>query len=560
MRTKWFVLLTILILLGNLTSMDYTEANTFRGNLHRSGVYDSTVPENNSLLWSFETGDPIESSVAVADNRVYFGSENGKVYCLDAFTGDDIWNFSTNNEVDSTPAVVDGVVYVGSADKRLYAIDAETGDELWNHSLSSPLAPILSSPAVTHDKIFFGSQDRNLYAINATTHELEWSFPTGNDIWSSPAVDWPYVYIGSVDGKVYCVWANNGTQKWAFDTNVEPSYDYEIYSTPVIANGSLYIGACEYNTAGEIFKINASTGEKIWSFFPPGLSRTSEVYSSAAVHDGRVFIHTWRKDTGGGFLYALPEIDPNASGFIEQDEIIWAFQTYDFEGGSSPAVADGKVLVGSTNGRLYCVNETNGEELWNLTTGGDIVSSPTVDNGVVYICSRDGSIYAVGGTGSADLEIQIIPEFPSIKSNRIMGITFLVTYGDEPIEGAFITVEVSEGDLSQQGASTFPDGTQRIKYTAPEVKENLTVTIHASVTKFGYPEGESSVQFIVEPSSSYGKVGSSSMFSLSKYWPYIAAIVALIAFNAVIIFYRVRKGKGKENKVENESEKEEVLE
>ena len=105
-------------------------ANMFRGDLLHTGVYESSAPENNSLLWSFDTGDSIESSPVVVGNRVYFGSENGYVYCLDASSGNEIWNFTTNNEVDSTPAVVDGVVYVGSSDRKLYAIDANTGVKL----------------------------------------------------------------------------------------------------------------------------------------------------------------------------------------------------------------------------------------------------------------------------------------------------------------------------------------------------------------------------------------------------------------------------------------------
>jgi len=33
--------------------------------------------------------------------------------------------------VDSSPAVVDGVVYFGSNDGKFYALDANTGHELW---------------------------------------------------------------------------------------------------------------------------------------------------------------------------------------------------------------------------------------------------------------------------------------------------------------------------------------------------------------------------------------------------------------------------------------------
>jgi hypothetical protein len=138
-----------------------------------------------------------------------------------------------------------------------------------------------------------------------------------------------------------------------------------------------------------------------------------------------------------------------------------------------------------------------------------------------------------------------------------MGISFLVTHRGNPVEGAFVTVDVSEGNLSQYGASTFPDGTQRVKYTAPLVYENLTVSAHATATKFGFPEGESTVQFNVVSSSDSQKVSSQSTFSLTKYWIYIVLILVLILINIIIIVIRIKKRNKKS--MENSSDSNEAL-
>ncbi|UCE39396.1 MAG: PQQ-binding-like beta-propeller repeat protein [Thermoplasmata archaeon] len=552
MNKKLYVLsISFILILGTFSCIEVenTDGFMFRGDLYRSGVYESKVPNNNTLLWSFDTGIyRVQSSPVVVDGRIFFGSDDNNVYCLDALTGDEIWNFSTEGAVGSTPAVVDGVVYVGSADRNLYAIDAVSKEKLWNYTYASSPAQITSSPAVVNNMIFFASDDNNFYALNiskASTPELEWVFPTGNgfppsEYQSSPAVLWPYVYFGSIDGNLYCVWANNGTQKWAF----EMEDGLEIYTTPTIYNGSIYIGGADYKINGALYCLDAQTGEEKWRFLPPGEGRFSEVYSSAAVHDDIVFIHAWHKTPGPeeerGTVFAIRG-DLNGDGNITNNEIKWSFITWDDEGGSSPTVADGKVLVGSTNKKLYCIDEYTGEELWNLTTGGQIVASPTVAYGIVYITSEDGTLYAIGGDEPAYLEVEIIPEFPSIKSNRVMGISFNVTYRGFPIEGAFINFEVDLGNLSQSGASTFEDGSQRIKYNAPEVSENTTVTVHAKVTKPGYPEGNSTASFVVEPPTSYKQIKSSSMFSLSKYWLYLVAIFVLVVINVVIMYYAKRK-------------------
>ena len=42
------------------------------------------------------------------------------------------------------------------------------------------------------------------------------------------------------------------------------------------------------------------------------------------------------------------------------------------------------------------MNATNGQQLWNYTTGSAIDSSPAVVGGVVYIGTDDWNIYALG--------------------------------------------------------------------------------------------------------------------------------------------------------------------
>jgi hypothetical protein len=54
------------------------------------------------------------------------GSRGGKIYALDASAGSLIWSYSTGWNVESSPAVADGRVYVGSDDGRVYAFGSTT--------------------------------------------------------------------------------------------------------------------------------------------------------------------------------------------------------------------------------------------------------------------------------------------------------------------------------------------------------------------------------------------------------------------------------------------------
>ena len=58
----------------------------------------------------------------MVDTTVYVGSEDGRLYAVDAATGKKLWDIITGGRITSSPAVADGTVYIGSYDGNLYAI------------------------------------------------------------------------------------------------------------------------------------------------------------------------------------------------------------------------------------------------------------------------------------------------------------------------------------------------------------------------------------------------------------------------------------------------------
>jgi len=55
-----------------------------------------------------------------------------------------------------------------------------------------------------------------------------------------------------------------------------------------------------------------------------------------------------------------------------------------------------KVVFGSGDGRLYVLSLDDGSELWSYEIGRSLFSSPAVADGVILIGSNDGSLYAFG--------------------------------------------------------------------------------------------------------------------------------------------------------------------
>ncbi len=84
----------------------------------------------------------------------------------------------------------------------------------------------------------------------------------------------------------------------------------------------------------------------------------------------------------------------SAAGAPKFNDIKWKFHT----AGrviASPAVVNGVVYVGSTDGNLYAVDAASGTLKWKFATKAWEVSSPAVVSGVVYFLSYDGNFYAL---------------------------------------------------------------------------------------------------------------------------------------------------------------------
>jgi outer membrane protein assembly factor BamB len=84
----------------------------------------------------------------------------------------------------------------------------------------------------------------------------------------------------------------------------------------------------------------------------------------------------------------------NSAGAPKFNAIKWKFHT----GGrviSSPAVVNGMVYVGSTDGNFYAIDAATGTVKWKFATKAWEVSSAAVDSGVVFFLSYDGNFYAV---------------------------------------------------------------------------------------------------------------------------------------------------------------------
>lgn len=126
------------------------------------------------LNWRFYSDGPVRLAPAVADGRVYFGSDDGLLYCLEASTGKLLWKLSGapaergqrrhlgNGRLISFwpvrggPVVDDGVVYFGAGiwptmGVFVRAADAKTGKLLWTNGDSNAIENLRIDHNYSHE-------------------------------------------------------------------------------------------------------------------------------------------------------------------------------------------------------------------------------------------------------------------------------------------------------------------------------------------------------------------------------------------------------------------------
>lgn len=409
----------------------------FRGDAAHSGVYAGPGPRQfRGVKWKFATGDRVISSPVWQAGVLYFGSDDGNVYAVDAATGHQNWKFTTGGPVPASPAVAGDLVYFPSYDGKFYALEASTGRLRWktatggerrfeakglhgmqprNQTIADPYDIFLSSPVVTGGAVYFGSGDGNLYALDAASGDVRWKFQTGDVVHSSPAYAGGTLFFGSWDSYFYAVDAATGKEKWRFHGGEDAVVHNQVgfQSSPVVAAGVVYTGCRDSN----VYALDAATGKEKWRANNAG----SWVISSPAVIRGKVLFAT----SDSSLFHAVDE--GTGKPVFKQDTKAFVF--------SSPAVAGDVVYLGVLNGTLEARDLNTGALLWDFRTEasqrnrgwiltadrkfntgilysstwreaalaipdrefsvGSFASSPLIVNGVVYAGSTDGYLYAL---------------------------------------------------------------------------------------------------------------------------------------------------------------------
>lgn len=143
---------------------------------------------NGDLIWKKDLNNKVISSPTIDehDNSVYIGSDEGNLTCLDIRDGTVKWSRSVGDKVQSTAALKDNLVAFGSNNGYLYVLNKYTGLEEFTYNPGTILfnSAITSSPEINGNSLFFGDDGGYLYSLNIDKHEV----PASNQMYYSIAI------------------------------------------------------------------------------------------------------------------------------------------------------------------------------------------------------------------------------------------------------------------------------------------------------------------------------------------------------------------------------------
>jgi outer membrane protein assembly factor BamB len=365
----------------------------------------------------------------------------------------------------STPVVMNGRVYVIgrtgekiTMQEHIACFDAKDGKKIWEkkfnvyHStiafnrvgwaslVGDPETGNIYAHGVGALMICFDKDGKILWMRNMTEEYGHLSGYGGRT--DTPIIDEDLVIQGFVNSgwgdqtpprHRFYAWDKRTGELRYISTPGGAPYDFNVYSTPVVAiiNGErLLIGG---NADGGIYAIRARTGEKVWNFM---LSKRG-INSSVVVDGNTVYATHSEENLDEATMGRLVAIDATGKGDITKTGEKWRVDKLE-AGYASPAIHNGTIYVVDNGANLYSINAQTGAEQWKQNLGTVGKGSPVIADGKIYATEVNGTFKILQpGTDSAKV---LSSEQIKVKGTRTAEI-----YGSPAIAYGRIYFTTEEG-------------------------------------------------------------------------------------------------------------------
>ena len=375
-------------------------------------------PAGDNLAWKVPYGG--RSAPIVMGNRVFLQNTAGKgeleqerVMCFNADTGKLLWEHRFNIYLSDVPPhrvgwaspvgdPATGNVYVFGVGGNLIGLSND-GKVLWERSLGEDfglltthggrtVSPIIDGDLVIISGVTFmwGQHGRGAHRFMAFDKK------TGETMWISAPGGRPY------------------------DTT---------YAPPIIANVNgtrlLIQGASD----GVVHALKPQTGEPVWKI---EISKRG-LNTGVVVHGSTAILTHSEENLDSSEMGMMIAVDAASKGEIKKDQAKWS--SYGWQGGFSSPVLDGDRLYQVDNGANLAAFDVNtGKQLWLQNLGTIQKASPVLADGKLYVGTENGKFFILK-PGASGVEIldqdqlgtEALPEAiiasPAVSNGRIFVVS-----------------------------------------------------------------------------------------------------------------------------------------
>ncbi|KYQ85539.1 outer membrane protein assembly factor BamB [Acinetobacter sp. NRRL B-65365] len=322
----------------------------------------------------------VSSTKAAEALRLQLDTDNGVIFAIDpdgqvsAYKGKErLWKSKiTKQELTAGVEAGEGIVVIGNRKGQLFGLDQATGEQKWTAKLSGA---ILSPSLIQSGRVITIANDGTVFAHDTVTGQQVWAYKLPNVQFSlrgQPApvrLDDRTVLIGSANAYVYALDIISGVPRFQRRVAISDGRS-DIQRLIDVVGDPVVAGQFLVTTSfqGQVTVTDLASQRVVWS-------EDASSTNSAEVAEDKVFVTT----TDGKLnAYSL------ATG-----ELVWQNEELLNRQLSNPVMLGQNLVVGDLDGVLHLINPASGKLIGRAKTSGEVRSLRVIDN-QLYVATRKG--------------------------------------------------------------------------------------------------------------------------------------------------------------------------